>query len=66
MRLIIAASFVVATLMVTQTQAQNARDQAVRKDREQLSNDQSWVYDDLDKALEVAAKSKRPLMVVFR
>ena len=46
--------------------AQNARDTAVRKDKRELAQDESWVYDDLDMALEAATKTKRPLMIVFR
>lgn len=46
--------------------AQNERDTAVRKDKRELAEDESWIYDDLDKALEVAAEAKRPLMIVFR
>jgi hypothetical protein len=47
-------------------QAQNERDIAVRNDKQQLADDDSWFYDDLDTALQAAAKTKRPLMVVFR
>ena len=46
--------------------AQNQRDEAVLKDREQVQEDDAWFYDDLGQALEVAKESKRPLMVVFR
>ena len=44
----------------------NTRDMAVREDKEMLAEDDSWFYDDLDAALEAAAESKRPLMIVFR
>jgi hypothetical protein len=53
-------------LMTAATHAQNQRDIAVRKDKQELSNDNAWLYDDLDSALEVAAETKRPLMIVFR
>ena len=46
--------------------AQNKRDIAVRKDKQDLSTDSSWIYDDFELALENAAKTDRPLMVVFR
>lgn len=53
-------------LMAATAQAQNKRDLAVRQDKQSLSIDDSWFYDDLDTALETAAKTKRPLMIVFR
>ena len=46
--------------------AQNKRDTAVRADKKKLSYDDSWFYDDLEKGIAVAARTKRPLMVVFR
>ena len=61
---VVFASLVLA--LVTAAQAQNKRDTAVRQDKEDLAQDQSWIYDDLEVALDVAAKSKRPLMIVFR
>lgn len=57
------ASFLLAAGVA---EAQNERDLAVRADREKLVEDDAWFYDDLDAALEAAAKAKRPLMVVFR
>ena len=46
--------------------AQNKRDLAVRQDRKTLADNATWIYDDLDTALGVAAESRRPLMIVFR
>ena len=54
------------SLIATTAHAQNQRDIAVRKDKQQLSSDDSWFYDDLDAAMDAAAKTKRPLMIVFR
>lgn len=42
------------------------RDQKVLNDRDQLLNDDTWYYDDLESALEAAAESNKPLMVVLR
>ena len=53
-------------LFVATAQAQNERDIAVRKDKETLAEDDSWFYDDLEPAFEEAARTKRPLMIVFR
>ena len=47
-------------------QAQNERDLAVRKDKQELADDESWFYDDLDAAMDAAREAKRPLMIVFR
>lgn len=56
----------VNALLASVADAQSDRDIAVRKDKRALAQDESWVYDDLDVALEAAAKAKRPLMIVFR
>ena len=53
-------------LAATGLQAQNKRETAVREDKQKLAEDDSWFYDDLDAALIAAAKTKRPLMIVFR
>ncbi len=60
------AVLLVSLLFAATAHAQNKRDIAVRNDKQQLSSDDSWFYDDLDTALDVAAKTKRPLMIVFR
>ena len=58
----------ILTLMVLAaiTQAQNQRDIAVREDKQKLAQDESWFYDDLETAIDAAAKTKRPLMIVLR
>jgi hypothetical protein len=61
-----AATILALTLMVAGSYGQGQRDIDVRTDKKQLSEDTSWIYDDLDSALEEAQRSKRPLMVVFR
>ncbi len=53
-------------LLAATAHAQNKRDTAVREDKQQLATDESWFYDDLETAFDAAAKTKRPLMVVFR
>jgi len=53
-------------LCVPSVQAQSKRDTAVRADKTKLANDDTWFYDDLEKGIDAAAKTKRPLMVVFR
>ena len=55
-----------SVLLATTAHAQNKRDIAVREDKQKLAEDESWFYDDLETAISAAAKTKRPLMVVFR
>lgn len=45
---------------------QQTREMAVRNDIKKFQDDDSWVYDDFDKAIAVAKETDRPLMVVFR
>ena len=61
-----ATGILVLTFLAAVAHAQNKRDLAVRKDKQDLSNDTSWIYDDLGSAFAEAARSKRPMMVVFR
>ncbi len=61
--------FLSASLMLVLTataHTQNQRDIAVREDKQRLVDDESWFYDDLETALQAAAKTNRPLMIVFR
>ena len=67
MKLNVCAGCILAlTLLMSNSYAQGQRDIAVRTDKQQLSDDTVWIYDDLNSALEEAKRSKRPLMVVFR
>ena len=61
-----ATSLLALTLLCATSHAQNQRDIAVRQDKERLSDNSSWIYDDLGIAFDVAARTKRPLMIVFR
>ena len=53
-------------LLAPTLHGQDKRDLLVRKDKQQVEADEAWFYDDLDRAMEAAAKTKRPLMIVFR
>ncbi|MDG2185624.1 MAG: hypothetical protein P8K79_08090 [Mariniblastus sp.] len=61
---------VVITLLATVSAGaqdiQNKRDAAVVADKEQLNQDELWIYDNLETAREQAARSNKPLMIVFR
>lgn len=46
--------------------AQNKRDDQVKKDKQGLAGDQTWIYNDLDQAFAAAKTTNKPLMVVFR
>ena len=59
------AASVLNTEFVKSANAQT-RDEQVLKDRELLSEDENWYYDDLDAAALEAAKQKKPMMVVLR
>ncbi len=47
-------------------QAQSERDKAVRLDKQELSEDDFWIYDNFKHAREEALRSKKPLLIVFR
>ncbi|MDG2382556.1 MAG: hypothetical protein P8N76_12875 [Pirellulaceae bacterium] len=59
-------ALILLMLMAAGATAQNARDTAVRQDKAKLTEHATWLYDDLDHAVEVAARMNRPLMIVFR
>ena len=63
--LMLTASFILLPIFANFSHAQT-RDQKVLNDREALGQDEVWYYDDLDTALEIAAETKKPLMVVLR
>ena len=47
-------------------QAQLERDKAVRLDKQEVSEDDTWIYDNFKHAREEAIRSKKPLLIVFR
>ena len=47
-------------------QEKKTRDQMVREDREKVTTEGFWIYNDLAHAFEVAKKSGKPLLVVLR
>ncbi len=70
MRRITILACLVTLLSVAPTFSRTAdcqtRDEQVLKDRELLSENENWYYDDLDAAALEAAKQKKPMMVVLR
>tara|TARA_B110000014_G_C19763151_1_gene397355 strand:+ start:199 stop:405 length:207 start_codon:yes stop_codon:yes gene_type:complete len=62
-----------ATLLCTvlgalplRAQLQSERDKAVRLDKQKVSEDDLWIYDNFERAREEAVRSKKPLLIVFR
>jgi hypothetical protein len=53
-------------LTLAAQEKKKTRDEQVIEDREKLSQNENWIYDDLDKAIEVAQNENKPLMVVLR
>ena len=47
-------------------QEKKTRDQMVREDREKVTTEGFWIYNDLDHAFDVAKESGKPLLVVLR
>lgn len=43
-----------------------SRDEKVIRDRDTVTKEGSWLYDDVEKGFAAATKSKKPLMVVLR
>jgi len=42
------------------------RDEKVLADRDQLSEDDRWIYNDLPRGFSEAKQSDKPLLIVFR
>ncbi|MGY8644135.1 MAG: hypothetical protein ACKVJU_23950 [Verrucomicrobiales bacterium] len=42
------------------------RDEQVIEDREDLKNDDAWIYNDLETAKTAARDAGKPMMIVFR
>lgn len=53
------------TLVATSVDGQT-RDEKVRNDREQLADDASWHYDNLEQGIQAARDAGKSLMVVLR
>ena len=57
---------VVAGMFWCSAAAAQTRDEQVRKDRQTLSGDESWVYNNLDEGIEIARRDQKPLLIVLR
>ena len=56
------------TLSVPDLMAQEKkdRDTLVRDDLSEMRDSDLWIYNDVDKGFELARKTSRPLLIVFR
>ena len=57
---------IVVGALPLRARAQSERDKAVRLDKQKLSEDDFWIYDNFEGAREEAIRSKKPLLIVFR
>jgi len=60
------AGFLVLATSLSIAEQKKTRDQMVLDDRQTLQDDESWIYNDLPKALDIASRTKKPLLLVFR
>lgn len=58
--------FAVCLSSVAVAQPKLTREQQVRKDKQDFAQNDAWFYDNLDAAKDEAARTKRPLIIVFR
>ena len=47
-------------------QEKKDRDTLVRDDLKEMRDSDLWIYNDVDKGFELARKTSRPLLIVFR
>ncbi len=66
MRHPLATAVCVLLLLTATAAAQNRRDEAVRKDKEKIEADESWIYNDLNDGRAQAKAENKPLMVLIR
>lgn len=52
--------------LITLADTVKDREGAVRSDREKMTNQDRWIYNDTDKAFAQAAREKKPVLVVLR
>lgn len=60
------ATFVVGVSGLFAADTKKTRDEMVLEDRDELLKNDTWIYNDLDKAKAAAKAANKPLMIVFR
>ncbi|MDF1741793.1 MAG: hypothetical protein P1U86_21705 [Verrucomicrobiales bacterium] len=63
--LAVALPFVTVPLLLA-ADSKQSRDEMVLEDRAELIGNDTWIYNDLEKAKAVAKAANKPLMIVFR
>ena len=61
-----AAAFFVSSGFAIAAEKKKTRDEQVIDDRNELQNNDTWIYNDLSKAKEAAKTAGKPMMIVFR
>ena len=65
-RSIISFSAVLLLASFAPVNAAEDRRERVLKDRSEVQADPHWIYNDLPKAISEAARTRKPMLVVFR
>lgn len=60
------ALFFVTTPPLLAADSKQSRDEMVLEDRAELLENDTWIYNDIEKAKAVAKAANKPLMIVFR
>ena len=63
---LLSLAFILSAASTQAVDKKITRDQMVRKDIADVGKIEEWIYNDLDKAIAEARRTKKPLMIVFR
>ena len=63
---LLSLAFILSAASTQAADKKITRDQMVRKDIADVGKIEEWIYNDLDKAIAEARRTKKPLMIVFR
>ena len=64
--IILTFSFALLLACFAPVNAAEDRRERVLKDRAEVGTDPHWIYNDLPKAISEAARTRKPMLVVFR
>jgi hypothetical protein len=63
---LLSLAFILSAASTQAVDKKITRDQMVCKDIADVGKIEEWIYNDLDKAIAEARRTKKPLMIVFR
>ncbi|HMQ24250.1 MAG TPA: hypothetical protein PKE00_17300 [Planctomycetota bacterium] len=66
LRAVLAAAIVFGVLASPSLAAQRGEGQRVLDDRERMLDSDTWIYGDLERGIQEARKTGKPLLIVFR